>query len=261
MYYRRLAVAFGEKLQGKNGFAAAEIRIDIMRNEAGFKVAGIAHSLCRPAGYVQVFRHNKLDALDQYVAASGEAVRRDRYRFHTPLVFHAVFVNLGKDCGKGDPPAGADVFHGNVHLDDPAKGFQVRVSHIHKHGIGAPFNCQIYRGGACFRIDNDVAFHRDGRIREDYKVPLGVGILDGFVYKLSTGVCADMTDKKFQCSAFRSGDAQRGDRSAQRSGTEHRRGTGVGVENAGDNKIGVYNFVDNNICRAGFGNIGGKLGK
>ena len=40
-------------------------------------------------------------------------------------------------AAQGHPLAGADVFEGDVQLDDPALGLQIYVPRVHHHGVGA----------------------------------------------------------------------------------------------------------------------------
>lgn len=185
MYHRRLAVAgiLGMS-QCEHGFTAAIIGVDIMRDETCFKVPSIAHSGGRSSGYIQIFGNDEFDTFDKDVSASCLVVSRNGHGFHASLVFHAVFIDLREDRCKCDSLAGANIFDGDVHLNDPADGFQINIAHIDDKGIGTALDRKIDRHWTWFRIHNDIAFYGNGRSGERDDVSFRIRIFDRLIDKL-----------------------------------------------------------------------------
>ena len=70
-----------------------------------------------------------------------------------------------------------------------------------------------------------------------------------------------MTNKEFQNGAFAGADAKFGNVPSQRGGVERGRGPLVGIQHAGNDEIGIDSLVNDDICSAGFRNVGGKFRK
>ena len=187
-----------------------------MRDEAGLEIALLAHGAGRTAGDVQILRDDKFDTFDQYVTTGRIAVCGNCQRFHAALVLFAVFIHLGQDRRQCDPLPGADIFDGDIHLDNTALRFQTGVAQVHLHGIGAPDCRQVHRDRTFFRIDDNAAVHRNRRVREGDDIPLRVGIGDELVNQLRAGCLANMLDEEFQDGAFAGRDAQLRNRPPER---------------------------------------------
>src|SRR5699024_4267150 len=168
---------------------------------------------------------HEFDAPDVDVPAGGEVVGGDGQGFQAPGVLLAAVVHLGEDGGQGHPLAGADVFEGDVQLDDPALGLQIYVPRVHHHGVGAALHGQVHRVGAALGADDHVAGPRDGGVREGHRVPLGVGVVGGLVDLFHAGGLGRVADEELQHGALAGGDPQLRDGPPQ--GVEARHGGGA----------------------------------
>lgn len=243
-------------LKSKDRFTAAEVCVNAVCDQADLELAGTAQTA---AGQTEILRHHKADALDLDIPAVGKIVGGNGHGFHTPLVLHAVLVQLGENGGQCDPFARTNVFDRCVHLDDPPLSLQKDIAQIHMNRIGAALRDQVCRCGTGLGMDYDIALYQHGGVGEGDHVALGVGVGDGLIHQLLPLGLTDMAYKKVQYRAFTAAHTQLGNLPAQSMGVQYDGGPLCGGEEIGDDKVGADHFVNDNVGGAGVGNICGQL--
>ena len=84
-------------LQRDQGVTAAEVGVDGVCDEAGFQIPPVAQGMGCPAGHIQVFGKDKLNALHQNFPAVGAVVGGNGDGLHPPRVFGPFVIHLRKD--------------------------------------------------------------------------------------------------------------------------------------------------------------------
>lgn len=195
-------------LEGYCGIAAAEVGIDIMCDDPHFQMPFTAQRLARTAGYIQVFRKNKLDAFYFYILTVLLIMGRYGDGLHAALIFASVVIGFGQNNSEGNPFVRADIFQFHIELYDPAGRFQIRVSQINDQRVLAFSDCKIDRDRARLRIYRNTAVNLNRRLREGNRISLCIRVKNGLVDREISGSLAGVLYKEFQRRALVSGDSE-----------------------------------------------------
>ena len=114
---------------------AVMVGVDVMCDEARFKVSGIAHGVGSAAGHIQILGQDELHAFYQHIPAGRVIMRRDCQGFHSALVLISLLVNLAQHDGQCDTLAGADILYVHIQLKDTSLGFHIDVASVVHEGI------------------------------------------------------------------------------------------------------------------------------
>lgn len=93
-----------------------------MGDEAGAEFSAVADGIIL-AGDVQRLGEDKLDAAHGHIPTGGVLMGGDDDGLEAAFEFMPLIVHLVQEDGECDPLARADVFEGDIELQDPTDGF------------------------------------------------------------------------------------------------------------------------------------------
>ena len=120
-------------------------------------------------------------------------------------------------------------------------------------------NLQRHGNWAGLRIDDHAAIHRYDRLWKDDGVSFIILVLDGLVDELLTGSFCGVLDEKLQRSALVGRYAKLVNFPLERCFANGRGSSFGRRQDACDDEIRVHRFIDDNACRACFGNVSGQV--
>ena len=179
-----------------------------MCDDPHFQMPFTAQRLAWTAGYIQVFRKNKLDAFYFYILTVLLSMGRYGDGLHATLIFASVVIGFGQNNSESNPFVRADIFQFDIELYDPAGRFQIRISQINDQRVLAFSDCKIDRNRTRLWVYRNAAFNLNGRFREGYGITFRIRVENGLVDRKISGSLAGVLHIEFQRRALVSRDSE-----------------------------------------------------